>query len=418
MSELPSPQIEGCASVRPRMTWAEALRVLGITPEVGFKDARRAYLQLIKVHKPEQDPEGFQRVREAFELVGPVLQARERGAPEALPAVVAPVPAAVVLTDGAVSELQSAEERVDRAVQLLRAQNLDAAVPELLQALEVAARFPTQVHLPGDLVLRAIGDLGARGECIRARHVTDAVRAWVQALPSARQAFSLEGLPRWVLLAELVRAEDAISTPTYQALAKAITLNGEEATRDLELRPILNPRQSTQDHLALIKAAPTLAKTFGNLLDPPAPASAAPAKGSWRFSWMLVIVAAQLLRMCTSLFSDDHQGKRDVVLTSPPPPTAVPRGVLAPIQPGQVDSAKVEETGQALQSALVATGDRYRTDDAVDGLLHGECEQAGNALAELAQHTRGLGTESRAGLQVLWAEFEIKCPGQMKTYEP
>ncbi|MBN4059279.1 hypothetical protein JYT22_01345, partial [Endomicrobium sp. AH-315-J14] len=31
---------------------------------------RRAYLRAVKKHKPERDPEGFKRVREAYEVAG------------------------------------------------------------------------------------------------------------------------------------------------------------------------------------------------------------------------------------------------------------------------------------------------------------------------------------------------------------
>jgi|GEM_PF-2719543 len=51
------------------MTLRDALETLGIDRSADFKTARRAYLRGIKKHKPEQDPEGFQRMREAWEVV-------------------------------------------------------------------------------------------------------------------------------------------------------------------------------------------------------------------------------------------------------------------------------------------------------------------------------------------------------------
>jgi hypothetical protein len=434
------------------MTWEEALRVLGISQDVGFKDARRAYLQLIKVHKPEQDPEGFQRVRQAFEMIAPALQAREHAGsvqrllelePVALQTYAVasqsePPPSAADQTaadqtsvqgpsaeessspDNAVLEYDEAEQRVARWAQLVHAHDLGAAVPEVLRSLELAARFPLEVRLPGDLLLRVIGELAARGECIRARQVTEGVRGWLQALPSARQAFSTEGRPRWVLLDELVRAEQAVSAATFEALAKAITLDGEDALKGLELRQILNPAQSREDHLALLRPAPTLAKTFGKLLDPPAPdtgTSGGSWSGWWRWAWVLLVLSASATRNCGSFFTDEHQGDR-YVPPAPPPRSAPARLDPSPPAPGEVDSATVEEVGQMLASALAAAGDETRPDDAVDGLLHGECDQAGTALADLAKHAHPLGVEARDGLKALWAEFEVKCPGQMKRYEP
>lgn len=58
------------------MTFEEALEVLGIAPNVGADGARRAYLRLTKTHKPERDPEGFRRIREAYDVVAPQIEWR------------------------------------------------------------------------------------------------------------------------------------------------------------------------------------------------------------------------------------------------------------------------------------------------------------------------------------------------------
>jgi curved DNA-binding protein CbpA len=43
--------------------------LLGVSPEVLPADLRRAYARLIRVYKPEQSPEQFRRIREAYETV-------------------------------------------------------------------------------------------------------------------------------------------------------------------------------------------------------------------------------------------------------------------------------------------------------------------------------------------------------------
>ncbi len=48
---------------------AEAGALLGVGPPVDPKILRRAYLRKVKTCKPEQDPEGFARLREAYELL-------------------------------------------------------------------------------------------------------------------------------------------------------------------------------------------------------------------------------------------------------------------------------------------------------------------------------------------------------------
>lgn len=43
--------------------------VLGVSPSADDAAIRRAYLGLLRLHRPERDPEGFQRVRAAYEAV-------------------------------------------------------------------------------------------------------------------------------------------------------------------------------------------------------------------------------------------------------------------------------------------------------------------------------------------------------------
>ncbi|HEX4511695.1 MAG TPA: hypothetical protein VH328_16515, partial [Burkholderiaceae bacterium] len=50
------------------MTVEEALRELGVDAAVGREEIRRAYLRLIKTCKPESDPDGIQRARQAYEV--------------------------------------------------------------------------------------------------------------------------------------------------------------------------------------------------------------------------------------------------------------------------------------------------------------------------------------------------------------
>jgi hypothetical protein len=52
----------------PAVTLDDAWRELGLEPGADAETVRRAYLRLIKTRKPEQDPVGFQRAREAYEI--------------------------------------------------------------------------------------------------------------------------------------------------------------------------------------------------------------------------------------------------------------------------------------------------------------------------------------------------------------
>jgi hypothetical protein len=50
------------------VTLADAWRELGLEPGADPETVRRAYLRLVKTRKPEQDPAGFQRLRDAYEI--------------------------------------------------------------------------------------------------------------------------------------------------------------------------------------------------------------------------------------------------------------------------------------------------------------------------------------------------------------
>jgi curved DNA-binding protein CbpA len=43
--------------------------VLDISPQASEDDVKRAYFRLVKLHRPDQDPEGFERVRRAYEIL-------------------------------------------------------------------------------------------------------------------------------------------------------------------------------------------------------------------------------------------------------------------------------------------------------------------------------------------------------------
>lgn len=51
------------------MTSETAAGILGVTLDADAATLRRAYLEQIKAHPPDRDPEAFERVRDAYELL-------------------------------------------------------------------------------------------------------------------------------------------------------------------------------------------------------------------------------------------------------------------------------------------------------------------------------------------------------------
>ncbi|MGQ9675610.1 MAG: J domain-containing protein [Chloroflexota bacterium] len=54
---------------REHLTDANPYTVLGVEPDATSTEIRLAYLQRVREHAPERDPEGFKRVREAYETL-------------------------------------------------------------------------------------------------------------------------------------------------------------------------------------------------------------------------------------------------------------------------------------------------------------------------------------------------------------
>ena len=67
------------------MDFDEALRELGVDADPGDDTVRRTYLRKLKTRKPETDPEGFARLREAYETVLARREGREGPRTQAAP---------------------------------------------------------------------------------------------------------------------------------------------------------------------------------------------------------------------------------------------------------------------------------------------------------------------------------------------
>ena len=125
------------------MTFSEALEVLGLsdTQPVTQDAVRKAYVALIKVHKPERDPEGFQRVRQAYDLAKEALQAREQALAAQQLRQAKPSAEGPSLVDA--EALRTIQETVDQAGDDL------ARIPLLLAAI---AQHPRETSLRWQLV--------------------------------------------------------------------------------------------------------------------------------------------------------------------------------------------------------------------------------------------------------------------------
>ena len=53
----------------PTMKWEEAQALLGVPAEASEAEIRSAYLEQVRQHPPDRDPESFERIRDAYEAM-------------------------------------------------------------------------------------------------------------------------------------------------------------------------------------------------------------------------------------------------------------------------------------------------------------------------------------------------------------
>jgi len=59
------------------LSWEEAQELLGVPADAGEEQVRAAYLEQVRLHPPDRDPEAFERIRDAYEqLRDPIVRAR------------------------------------------------------------------------------------------------------------------------------------------------------------------------------------------------------------------------------------------------------------------------------------------------------------------------------------------------------
>jgi hypothetical protein len=148
-----------------------AFRELGIEKDVTPEQAHRAYVRLVKQRRPEDDPSGFQRLREAYELVRAALSdAGAAAAAGALPMRAASAPAVadeVALACSHAAAIESGTEwrLVEKALQLSTARPLQAAPPLLVAVETIAVLLATGAASEARALQRALdGYLAVVGE--------------------------------------------------------------------------------------------------------------------------------------------------------------------------------------------------------------------------------------------------------------
>jgi curved DNA-binding protein CbpA len=220
------------------MELAEALLALGIGgpsewETLSGEALKRVYLKKVRAHPPERDPQGFQRVREAYDLLRALEPARSamRHAKlvtldTATSAPNAPTPERESARPEGVSEAQGAknaqESEPDNSVfaRLQRALSLqqdDAAADAMLELYDSSP--PASLRPPPHLVLSMITQQFINGSLDRGRRL---LLAFEEDMARISDPLSEQFAVIWKLLAELVALPAQISPAVIRALASGI----------------------------------------------------------------------------------------------------------------------------------------------------------------------------------------------------
>lgn len=321
------------------MTLDEALAELGIDHDAGSDGARRAYLRLLKTRKPETDPEGFMRLRTAYELVKSDLpffeafRAREPAEPKAaiepVEVAVEPIEVAKIEVEPVKVEVEPLEVEVPAADPVIVPPSEDADAPvhrgdialmEALlarsayqkaatQALLILAGATNRLDQPDPPVLsclRLMLGLHRVAEPTKAREVSAAFTTWLAATGQESTRIRGHAAVLWTLVRELDGMKKGLPDGVRTAIAHA-ALAGDlaEAKPDLARFRGKQPVAAEAAGGILRRKAPVIAAALADALDPPRPVgvlfgrAARPARddGSKKGYWFIPMVAIGLLRI-------------------------------------------------------------------------------------------------------------------------
>jgi hypothetical protein len=292
--------------VDPKAAFAQ----LGLEAPTSAEAIRRAYLRAVRQHSPERDPEGFQRVRAAYDCL--------RNAPWLWAAQPEEAPASSPAGDLGREPLTTWAEAAPADVLLSAPGSADgeAQTPEEAQAAEEAEledlnglggavlSHPVPIWQPLEEALRLL----EAGELDRARAIVEALEQRTNALGVRPREMGAFAIARWTLVSELLALEGVATGELIGALAEGVSsgdFDEAKALFDTE-----HKRRYWRGHRPFAAKAPHLYKKLAGTTPPRFRSGFT----TWRSVW-LVFVVIQLARICTGpeLGSRHRQTKTDMV---------------------------------------------------------------------------------------------------------
>jgi len=272
----------------------EAYRELGLAEDADADTVRRAYLRLLKTRKPEVDPDGFQRLREAYELA-------KDSAPVPTPTA-SPPPSGDGEAEARVIELTGFD--VTAFFQALEGDNARAAAKLIVEHDDWQ-----RDHLPVGPCLHVLLQLHQKGQLRLARRLQSKI-ADSHALADRGAWDSPEVPAMWSLARELGELDSDFPHEVREAIASGVLCGDlREARPKLRELRAENPARANLAELLLRQHAPSLHRVFANALYTPRDNTRASSGARlWPF-WSVAVLGMAVLRMCgsSSGSSQTHQ---------------------------------------------------------------------------------------------------------------
>jgi hypothetical protein len=292
------------------MTFDEAFREIGVPPGSSQEEIRRAYLRLVKVRKPETDPEGFRRLREAFDLL------REQPEPSPSPEILfRPRPAAE--RPAGRKAQQNPADLIEAAEAWFFEGETARAVEAVLAALEEAeARGGLPDPLP---VILLILRLQGQGESAGAARVLERLQGALRSSGKELSRLDDQAAALWQVAQEIPGLSEDFPASTRAAISGAVAADVPERAIPQLLEAVEMDREIGWRMAAEIKDLPGLGSLYHDAilesLEKPR-LRRRPAQQSWRPAqvggmllgiWLL----AQWARSCSPSFGTPPPSTRD-----------------------------------------------------------------------------------------------------------
>jgi len=266
------------------MDYRSALELLGLdaSDELTRDRLRRSYLRRLRDCPPERDPDGFRRLREAFESIEPMV--RDRAYPVEILYVA--------------SDLERAAPRPSTPSPLEPSTPPPPDTPTPTATAEAVAGTDEPPH---ELTLDALVDellaLLERGQVDPA---LDLAQRWRDRVFDDHRMIGTGTARRWALTRDLLGVAAALPFSILRAFALGIAANDFAGARPiLETYRLRNPRNARDLERHLAKRAKAIYQLVGEMLSDPGPSD--PRAGSYRASrlpWTFVLV---VIALCTKL---------------------------------------------------------------------------------------------------------------------